>query len=71
MTRNVKKAYRDDAIEKSIMFELFSRFKRGKMSIGDKSHSSRLSTTRTVEIIREIILELDEKHFIFKCGRFS
>lgn len=56
----LQKAYKDDAIGKSQVFEWFSRFKNGEMSIDDKPRSGRPSTARTdenVNTIREIILE--------------
>ncbi|PNF37843.1 hypothetical protein B7P43_G08374 [Cryptotermes secundus] len=54
----LKTAYKDDAMRKTEVFEWFSRFKNGEMSIDDKPRSGRPSTTRThknVEKIREII----------------
>ncbi|PNF16923.1 hypothetical protein B7P43_G04205 [Cryptotermes secundus] len=56
----LKTAYKDDAMGKTQMFEWFSRFKNGEMSIDDKPRSGRPSTARThenVEKIREIIKE--------------
>ncbi|PNF27671.1 hypothetical protein B7P43_G14595 [Cryptotermes secundus] len=54
----LKTAYKDDAMGKTQVFEWFSRFKNGEMSIDDKPRSGRPSTARThenVEKIREII----------------
>ncbi|PNF37861.1 hypothetical protein B7P43_G07424 [Cryptotermes secundus] len=56
----LKTAYKDDAMGKTQVFEWFSRFKNGEMSIDDKPRSGRPSTARThenVEKIREIIKE--------------
>ncbi|PNF21101.1 hypothetical protein B7P43_G05549 [Cryptotermes secundus] len=56
----LKTAYKDDAMGKTQVFEWFSRFKNGELSIDDKSRSGRPSTARThenVEKIREIIKE--------------
>ncbi|PNF41442.1 hypothetical protein B7P43_G13789 [Cryptotermes secundus] len=56
----LKTAYKDDAMGKTQVFEWFSHFKNGEMSIDDKPRSGRPSTARThenVEKIREIIKE--------------
>ncbi|PNF20484.1 hypothetical protein B7P43_G06264 [Cryptotermes secundus] len=56
----LKTAYKDDAMGKTQVFEWFSRFKNGEMSIDDKPRSGRPSTARThenVEKVREIINE--------------
>ncbi|PNF32226.1 hypothetical protein B7P43_G17963 [Cryptotermes secundus] len=56
----LKTAYKDNAMGKTQVFEWFSRFKNGEMSIDDKPRSSRPSTVRThenVEKIHEIIKE--------------
>lgn len=56
----LKTAYKDDALGKTQVFEWFSRFKKGEMSIDDKPRSGRPSTSRTdenVAKIREIVLE--------------
>ncbi|PNF41706.1 hypothetical protein B7P43_G03454 [Cryptotermes secundus] len=56
----LKTVYKDDAMGKTQVFQWFSRFKNGEMSIYDKPRSSRPSTARThenVEKIREIIKE--------------
>ncbi|PNF18747.1 hypothetical protein B7P43_G03344 [Cryptotermes secundus] len=56
----LKTAYKDDVMGKTQVFEWFSRFKNGEMSIDDKPRSGRPSTARThenVEKIREIIKE--------------
>ncbi|PNF35164.1 hypothetical protein B7P43_G08769 [Cryptotermes secundus] len=56
----LKTAYKNDAMGKIQVFEWFSRFKNGEMSIDDKPLSGRPSTARThenVEKIREIIKE--------------
>ncbi|PNF43470.1 hypothetical protein B7P43_G10809 [Cryptotermes secundus] len=56
----LKTAYKDDATGKTQVFEWFSRFKNGEMSIDDKPRSGCPSTAQThenVEKIREIIKE--------------
>ncbi|PNF18364.1 hypothetical protein B7P43_G13571 [Cryptotermes secundus] len=56
----LKTAYKDDAMGRTQVFEWFSRFKNGEMSLDDKPRSGRPSTARThenVEKIREIIKE--------------
>ncbi|PNF29210.1 hypothetical protein B7P43_G10794 [Cryptotermes secundus] len=56
----LKTVYKDDAMGKTQVFEWFSCFKNGEMSIDDKPRSGRPSTARThenVEKIREIIKE--------------
>lgn len=56
----LKTAYKDDSMGKTQVFEWFSRFKNGDMSIDDKPRSGRPSTARThenVEKIRAIINE--------------
>ncbi|PNF25395.1 hypothetical protein B7P43_G09782 [Cryptotermes secundus] len=45
----LKTAYKDDAMGKTQVFEWFSRFKNGEMSIDDKPRSGRPSTARTHE----------------------
>ena len=55
-----KRLIADDAIGKPQVFEWFSYFERGEMSIDDEPRSGRTSTAITdenVERIREIILE--------------
>lgn len=56
----LKTAYKGDALGKTQVFEWFSRFKSGEMSIEDQARSGRPSTARTdenVKKIHEIILE--------------
>ncbi|PNF22187.1 hypothetical protein B7P43_G04939 [Cryptotermes secundus] len=56
----LKTAYKDGAMGKTQVFEWFSRFKNGEISIDDKPRSGRPSTARThenFEKIREIIKE--------------
>ncbi|PNF43545.1 hypothetical protein B7P43_G03938 [Cryptotermes secundus] len=56
----LKMAYKDDSMGKTQVFEWFSRFKNGEMSIDDKPRSGRPSIARThenVEKIGEIIKE--------------
>ncbi|VVC43979.1 Hypothetical protein CINCED_3A025691 [Cinara cedri] len=56
----LKTAYKGDTLEKTQVFEWFSRFKSGEMSIDDQARTGRPSTARTnenVEKIHKIILE--------------
>ena len=56
----LKTAYKGDALGKTQVFEWFSRFKSGEMSIEDQARSGRPSTARTdenVKKIHEIIME--------------
>lgn len=56
----LKAAYKDDALNKSCVYEWFKRFKNGDMSIEDQPRSGRPCTARTdtnVEIIRTLVLE--------------
>ncbi|KOC60091.1 Putative uncharacterized protein FLJ37770, partial [Habropoda laboriosa] len=69
----LKTAYKDDAMGKTQVFEWFSRFKNGEMSIDDKPRSGRPSTARThenVEKIREII-EKDRRRTIEEIVELS
>ncbi|KOC61841.1 Putative uncharacterized protein FLJ37770 [Habropoda laboriosa] len=69
----LKTAYKDDAMGKTQVFEWFSRFKNGEMSIDDKPRSGRPSTARThenVEKIREI-MEKDRRRTIEEIVELS
>ena len=55
-----QKAFKEEALSRTQVFEWFARFKRGEMSVEDHPHSGRPSTSRTeenVETIREQINE--------------
>ncbi|VVC25866.1 Transposase, type 1 [Cinara cedri] len=65
----LKTAYKGDVLGKTQVFEWFSRFKSGEMSIDDQARSGRSSTARTnenVEKIHKIILE-DRRQTIEKA----
>lgn len=69
----LKTAYKDDALKKTQVFERFSRFKSGKMSIDDQAHSGRPSTARTDENVKnlhKIILE-DRRQTIVEVAERS
>ncbi|PNF13894.1 hypothetical protein B7P43_G10659 [Cryptotermes secundus] len=69
----LKTAYKDDAMGKTQVFQWFSRFKNGEMSIDDKPRSGRPSTARThenVEKKREIIKE-DRRRTIEEIVKLS
>jgi len=56
----LQKAFKEEALSRTQVFEWFARFKRGEMSDEDHHHSGRSSTSRTdknVEKIREKINE--------------
>jgi len=58
----LKTAYKGDALGKIQVFEWFSRFKNGEMSIDDQARSGRPSIRQTdenVKKIHKIILEID------------
>lgn len=69
----LKTAYKDDAMGKTQVYEWFSRFKNGDMSIDDKPRSGRPSTARTdenVEQIRELVLT-DRRQTIDQLSEIS
>jgi len=50
----LQKAFKEEALSRTQVFEWFARFKRGEMSIEDHPHSRRLSTSRTDENVKKI-----------------
>jgi len=59
-TEMVKVAYKDGAMSRTQVYEWFSRFKEGEMTIEDQPRSGRPSTSRTdnnVQKINEIVRE--------------
>jgi hypothetical protein len=47
-------AFKEETLSQARVYEWFSRFKRGDMSLEDQSRSGRLSTSRTDENIKKI-----------------
>lgn len=69
----LKTAYKDDAMGKTQVYEWFSRFKNGDMSIDDKTRSGRPSTARideNVERIRELV-RTDRRQTIDQLSEIS
>lgn len=69
----IKTAYKEDALSKTQVYEWFSRFKNGDMSIGDKPRSGRPSTSRTDENvlkIQQLVLE-DRRRTIEDLSQLS
>ena len=69
----LKTAYKDSAMGKTQVYQWFSRFKEGEMSIDDKPHSGRPSTSRideNVEKVYAIVLE-DRRRTIEEISKLS
>jgi len=49
-----KTAYKGDALRKTQVFEWFSRFKSGEMSIDDQARSGRLSMAQNVKNVKNV-----------------
>ena len=68
-----RQAYKDSAMGKTQVYQRFSRFKEGEMSIDDKPRSGRLSTSRideNVEEVHAIVLE-DRRRTIEEISKLS
>ena len=50
----LREAFKEDALSHARVYEWFSRFKRGDMSLEDQPRSGRPSTSRTDENIKKI-----------------
>jgi len=59
-TRNASKAFKEEALNRTQVFEWFARFKRGEMSVEDHPHSGRPSTSRTDENVEKIREKINE-----------
>ena len=69
----LKTAYKDSAMGKTQVYQWFSRFKEGEMSIDDKPRSGRPSTSRideNVEKVHAIVLE-DRRRTIEEISKLS
>jgi transposase len=63
----LKTAYREAALGKTQVYEWFSSFRNGELSLADQPRSGRPSTSRTDENIariRELILEDHQNSFL-------
>ena len=56
------KAFKEEALNRTQVFEWFARFKRGEMSVEDHPHSGRPSTSRTDENVERIREQINEDH---------
>jgi len=56
----LQKAFKEEALSRTQVFEWFARFKRGEMSVEDRLHSGRPSTSRTDENVEKIREKLNE-----------
>ena len=50
----LQKAFKEEALSRTQVFEWFARFKRGEMSVENHPHSGRPSTSRTDENVEKI-----------------
>lgn len=69
----LKTAYKDSAMGKTQVYQWFSRFKEGEMSLDDKPRSGRPSTSRideNVEKVHAIVLE-DRRRTIEEISKLS
>ena len=56
----LQKAFKEEALSRTQVFEWFARFKRGEMSVEDHHHSGRPSTSRTDENVEKIWEQINE-----------
>jgi len=49
----LQKAFKEESLSCTQVFEWFARFKRGTMSVEDHPHSGRPSTSRTIENVKK------------------
>ena len=69
----LKTAYEDSAMGKTQVYQWFSRFKEGEMSLDDKPRSGRPSTSRidkNVEKVHAIVLE-DQRRTTEEISKLS
>jgi len=50
----LQKAFKEEALSRTQVFEWFAQFKRGETSVEDHPHSERPSTSRTDENVEKI-----------------
>jgi len=58
----LQKAFKEEALSRTQVFEWFARFKRGEMSVEDHPHSGRPSTSHTDENVEKIREQINEDH---------
>ena len=56
----LQKAFKEEALSRTQVFEWFARFKRGEMRVEDHPHSGRPSTSRTDENVGKIREKINE-----------
>jgi len=56
----LQKAFKEEALSRTQVYEWFAWFKRGEMSVEDHPHSGRPSTSRTDENVKEIRERINE-----------
>jgi len=56
----LQKAFKEEALSRTQVFEWFARFKRGEMNVEDHPHSGRPSTSRTDENVEKIREKINE-----------
>ena len=58
----LQKAFKEEAVSRTQVFEWFAQFKRGEMSVEDHPHSGRPSTSCTDENVKKIREKMNEDH---------
>ena len=56
----LQKAFKEEALSRTQVFEWFARFKRGEMIVEDHPHSGRPSTSRSDEHVKKIRQKIKE-----------
>jgi len=56
----LQKAFKEEALSRTQVFECFARFKGGEMSVENHPHSGRPSTSRTDENVEKIRKQINE-----------
>jgi len=56
----LQKAFKEEALSHTQVFEWFAQFKRGEMSVEDHPHSGRPPTSRTDENVEKIREQINE-----------
>ena len=69
----LKIAYGDNALSKTRVYEWFSSFKEGEMSIDDKPRSGRPSTAKTEDNVQKInsLVREDRRRTIYQLCKLS
>ena len=58
----LQKAFKEEALSHTQVFEWYAQFKRGEISAEDHSHSGCPSTSRTDENVEKIRQKINEDH---------